>query len=257
MDHDFLTIRQIAAIAKQAGMQSATMKAWRERAKRQRWHDLGENIYRIIDGEPAYHVSVLSNRMRRFVRPPKPEAKAMKTQRALDMRAARGKVLAAIDARAQDTGRSWREAALEFVAAVDKIAQREMAPAQTEIPGFHLAYSVLREAKEWTATGIGWAISRDSLYRWRKEASGKSGCKPAARSTGSRGSFEKGFAAAREFLWSSPDVCVDALIGSVEGRIIDGLRRRGYRVERVLSEPLERVLSGPSYPEDSAPLSGS
>lgn len=229
MGQDFLTIRQIAAIAKQAGMQNDTMKAWKKKAKRQGWHELGENIYRIIDGEPAYHVSVLSDRMRRFVRPPEPDAKAMRAQRALDMRAARGKILAAIDARAQDTDRSWREAALEFVAAVAHIAGRKMVPSDTTIPGFALPYAVLREAKD-----RGWSISRDSLYRWRREASGKPDMRPATKTIGSRGSLEKGFASARGYLWSAPDVCIDFLTASVEGRIIASLRRRGYRIERVL-----------------------
>ena len=84
MEKEFLTIREITALAKQAGQKSDTMKEWRMQARRRGWKTMGPGVYRVVDGEPVYHVSVLGERLRKLVRPPKPDAEAMKIRRAQD-----------------------------------------------------------------------------------------------------------------------------------------------------------------------------
>ena len=82
MEKEFLTIREITALAKQAGQKSDTMKEWKMQARRRGWKTMGPGVYRVVDGEPVYHVSVLGERLRKLVRPPKPDAEAMKIRRA-------------------------------------------------------------------------------------------------------------------------------------------------------------------------------
>lgn len=238
MGQDFLTIRQIAAIAKQAGMQHNTMKAWKEKAKQQRWHELGENIYRVIDGEPAYHVSVLSERLRKLVRPPKPDAEAMKVRRTQDMLVARQTILTAIEMRAEAAGKSWREAAQEFVAAVDAESRRGIPVHVRYIAGFDQPYSIIREARGWVLKGGVWCVSLRLLYTWKSNELGGRDTSAKSATTGAAGSLEKGFRAASEFLWSSSDVVLEYLIATDEARFVEILRRRGYQVERVRSGPV-------------------
>ena len=239
MEREFLTIQEITALAKRAGLQSDTMKAWRIQAKRQPWNELGEGVYRIIDGKPAYHVSVLSERLRRFVRPPKPDANAMKIRRGQDMQAARKEVLTAIDVRAEAAGKSWREVALEFIAALDEAAHRRAPPHARAIVGFNLPYTVMREAKGWVSKGGSWRVSLASLYEWRNHSSKQTTTRSEPATTGAAGSFEKGFRAASEFIWSSPDVVLEHLVASDEARFVEIMRRRGYQIERVQSEPVQ------------------
>ena len=238
MERDFLTIREIAALAKRAGMASDTMKAWRLQAKRQRWQDMGPGIYRVIDGKPAYHVSVLSQRLRKLVGPPKPDIAAMKARRAQDMQAARSTILTAIETRADAAGRSWRDAAQEFIAAVDATSRRTIPAQHREIDGFALPYTILREAKGWVPKDGAWSVSLRQLYTWKGNAAGQAPL-PQPATTGATGSFEKGFRAASTFLWSSPDVVLEYLVGSDEARFVEIMKRRGYQVERVQSGPVQ------------------
>lgn len=230
---DFLTIQQIAKLAKEAGMKTITVAAWKARAKQGKW------VRHVIDGKPAYHVSVLSGNMRRLVKRANPDMELLKLQRAQDMQAARKAVLAAIEARMQDAGLSWREAALEFVAAVEAATKLSSAASVRQIKGFDLPYTILREAKEWTAKGKDWSISLRQLYNWRQDDEGPNNRPPNSQKTGSAGSFEKGFRAAAAFIWASPDAVLECLVMLDEARFADILRRRGYRVERVQSEPVQ------------------
>lgn len=239
MEKEFLTIKEITALAKLAGMQSDTMKAWRMRAERQRWKEMGPGIYRVIHGKPAYHVSVLPERLRKFVRPPKPDAEAMKARRAQDMLVARQAILMAIGARAEASGTSWREAAQAFIAAVDVQSCRKIAICARNIDGFALPYSILREAKGWVPKRGAWRVSRATLYEWKTAVSGGDANPIKPATTGAVGTLEKGFRAASEFLWSSPDAVLEFLIARDEARFVEIMRRRGYQVERVQTEPVQ------------------
>lgn len=234
---DFLTAAQLAKLAKKAGMKPDTALGWEARARQRRWHELGKGVCRIVRGKPAYHVSVLSGKMRRLVKRSNPDMEAAKGQRVLDMQAARQAILAAMDARAMKAGRSWRETALEFVAAVETAAKSRCSPQMRQIKEFDLPYTILREAKEWTAKGKPWTVSRATLYQWQKDAAGAQPISP--KSTGAAGSVEKGFRAASDFIWNSPDTVLDLLIAMDEARFVDILRRRGYHVERVQSGPVQ------------------
>ena len=239
MEKEFLTIREITALAKQAGQKSDTMKEWKMQARRRGWKTMGPGVYRVVDGEPVYHVSVLGERLRKLVRPPKPDAEAMKIRRAQDMLAARQIILTAIEARAESAGRSWREAAQEFVATVDAESQCKVPVCARHIAGFDLPYTIIREAKGWVPKDGVWRVSLRLLYTWRSASLGGNSAQAKPATTGAAGSLEKGFRAAAEFLWSSPDVVLELMVARDEARFVEIMRRRGYQVERVQTGPVQ------------------
>lgn len=237
-EETFLTIRQITDMAKRGNQKPRTMAGWRRIAKEKRWDSFGENICRTVDGERHYNVRLLPRAMRRLFAPPKPDVKAILEQRANDIRNARSVIVSALENYAEANGGSMRTAILAFVGAVDETSRRQLPASILRIEEFDLPYTILREAKEWCKPGERWVVSRDTIYRWVREARVTTDTPKTVSRSGAQNGIEEGIRRTGHFLRTAPDAVLAAFVTMEEPRIVEILRERGYTVERVLSEPV-------------------
>lgn len=225
----FLTVREIADLAKSVGFKIRTMRGWEREARRLCWDGYGPNCFRDIGGERAYHMMLLPRALRKALAPPKPDMKALVSKRAEACARARQRILTRLDEYQTAHGLSRKAAALAFVGAVKVASLKKTNPAHTRIEGFDLPYTVIRDAKGWVGKGKPWLVSPRTLYQWIADARSDGCAVRVPRMAGDKETIKDLLTIAR-FCNDAPDEMLDVVASLFGPRFLAAMRRQGYLI---------------------------